>query len=475
MEGEGTTGILDWLKSNAEAEEILPQDDDAPADADSTGSTGILSWLAQSDNPAYDVSAEQEPTAEEPTGSTGILNWLSQNRPVPPTMPLGQSSEEAEFSTENLQIPDNPDWLSELDDNPETATPRTGTGEMLDWLDDAVVAPGTTILSQEESDAGILPPDTDWLHEVYDEVKPAQAESPSTGEITWEDETWQPEAAVEEPRASQPAEEPLPDLPLTEPLLDDADESLVYTEALASAEPTSSDTSSQSGDDSFAALADLLQTGTLEDDVQEPAGTVAFAEGSDEALALTEPMSEEVYGDTDWLSDSEPLAFDPLQEAAPAAETNPDAAWDALHALAPRLRALGWQAHLWATAAQIAALLPSLIPLRVPIVLDHFGMPGGPGDPAFSAILAALRDGTVWVKATLCRLPDHAALRPLHDALIQANPHRVLWGSDWPYVRMNPAPDAGAMLDTFIGWVDDDAVARRILVDNPATLFGFDA
>jgi 2-pyrone-4,6-dicarboxylate lactonase len=148
---------------------------------------------------------------------------------------------------------------------------------------------------------------------------------------------------------------------------------------------------------------------------------------------------------------------------------------EALHALAPRLRALGWQAHLWATAAQTAALLPSLIPLRVPIVLDHFGMPGGPGDPAFSAILAALRDGTVWVKATLCRLPDHAALRPLHDALIEANPHRVLWGSDWPYVRMNPAPDAGAMLDTFIGWVDDDAVARRILVDNPAALFGFDA
>jgi tetratricopeptide (TPR) repeat protein len=328
LEGEGTTGILDWLKSNTEVDEVLPQEDEAPADADSTGSTGILSWLAQSDNPAYDVSAEQEPTTEEPTGSTGILNWLSQNRPVPPTMPLGQSNEEPEFSTENLQIPDNPDWLSDLNDNPETATPRGATGEMLDWLDEAVAAPGTTILSQEEADAGILPPDTEWLHEVYDEVKPVQSEVPSIGEITWDDETWQPEAAAEEPQAAWAAEEVLPDLPLTEPLVDEADDSLIYTDALAAAEAHRPDSQSASGDDSFAALADLLQTGTLDDGPSEPASTVAFAEGSDHELALTEPMSEEADTHTDWLSAAEPLAFDPLEEAAPAVETNPELSWD---------------------------------------------------------------------------------------------------------------------------------------------------
>jgi predicted TIM-barrel fold metal-dependent hydrolase len=152
---------------------------------------------------------------------------------------------------------------------------------------------------------------------------------------------------------------------------------------------------------------------------------------------------------------------------------------DALLALAPRLRALGWQAHLWADAAQCVALLPSLLPLGVPLVLDHMAMPAGPDDPAFARLCDQLRDGEIWVKLTLCRIPRHGAsvesLRPLQDALVAANPERLLWGSDWPYVRMDPAPDAGTMLDLFLEWLGDAALARRILVDNPARLFGFDA
>jgi predicted TIM-barrel fold metal-dependent hydrolase len=151
---------------------------------------------------------------------------------------------------------------------------------------------------------------------------------------------------------------------------------------------------------------------------------------------------------------------------------------EALRALAPRLRALGWQAHLWASAAQSAELLPELARLGVPLVLDHLAMPAGVDDPAFDAVLGHLREGTVWVKATLCRVPRGGAgmeaLRPLQDQLVAANPDRVLWGSDWPYVRMEPAPDAGAMLDLFLGWLGDPELARRILVDNPAALFGFD-
>ncbi len=151
---------------------------------------------------------------------------------------------------------------------------------------------------------------------------------------------------------------------------------------------------------------------------------------------------------------------------------------EALPDLAPRLRALGWQAHLWADAAQCAALLPGLARLGVPLVVDHLAMPDGPSDPAFGALLGHLREGTAWIKATLCRVPrgdaGYAALRPLQDRLVAANPDRVLWGSDWPYVRMAPPPDAGAMLDLFLDWLGDPHLARRILVDNPAALFGFD-
>lgn len=149
---------------------------------------------------------------------------------------------------------------------------------------------------------------------------------------------------------------------------------------------------------------------------------------------------------------------------------------DSLHALAPRLRALGWSAHLWATSAQLAELLPGLVKLRLPIVLDHFGMPAGHDDPAFATVLHHLRDGDVWLKLTLCRLrtpQGYAHLRALHDAALAANPARLLWGSDWPYVRMEPAPDAVAMRDLFLDWVGDAALVRRILVQNPAALFGF--
>lgn len=150
---------------------------------------------------------------------------------------------------------------------------------------------------------------------------------------------------------------------------------------------------------------------------------------------------------------------------------------ESLRALAPRLRELGWQAHIWASAAQLAELLPALVKQRLPIVIDHFAMPAGAEDPAFGSVLEHLRGGEVWLKLTLCRIrrPEgYGHLRALHDAALAANPARLLWGSDWPYVRMEPAPDAVAMRDLFLDWVGDAALARRILVENPATLFGFD-
>ena len=147
---------------------------------------------------------------------------------------------------------------------------------------------------------------------------------------------------------------------------------------------------------------------------------------------------------------------------------------EALHALAPRLRAIGWAAHVWATAAQLADLLPSLVPLRIPLVLDHMAMPAAPDDPAFNAVLRHVRDGAVWVKLTLPRLgTPYAQWRGLHAALVAANDERLIWGSDWPHVRMEPAPDTGALLDLALEWLGDEATVRRVMVENAEGLFGF--
>jgi len=61
-------------------------------------------------------------------------------------------------------------------------------------------------------------------------------------------------------------------------------------------------------------------------------------------------------------------------------------------------------------------------------------------------------------------------------ALIAANPERVVWGSDWPHTSApKPLPDDAELLDLVTRSAPDPATRRRILVDNPAALYGFGA
>lgn len=156
---------------------------------------------------------------------------------------------------------------------------------------------------------------------------------------------------------------------------------------------------------------------------------------------------------------------------------------DHLEALAPVMRELGLHAQIWAPAGTIAERLPGLLALGIPVVLDHMGMPDltkGVADPPFQNIVEAAADGTVWVKLSVCRVsqlgPSYHDAAPFHRALVAAAPERVLWASDWPFIRMdNGGPDVGLLLDRFTTWLNgDDSLRQRILVDNPEALFGFD-
>jgi predicted TIM-barrel fold metal-dependent hydrolase len=50
----------------------------------------------------------------------------------------------------------------------------------------------------------------------------------------------------------------------------------------------------------------------------------------------------------------------------------------------------------------------------------------------------------------------------------------VLWGTDWPHIRHEDRVDAAALMALFGAWFPEEADRRRILVDNPARLFGFE-
>ncbi len=155
------------------------------------------------------------------------------------------------------------------------------------------------------------------------------------------------------------------------------------------------------------------------------------------------------------------------------------ASFDDLLALAPRLADAGLHAELWTDCKALPALADRLRELPLPVVIDHMGgfdVDAGIDEPGFRVLLSLLESGAVWVKLCAYRnLPGSTDLEsgaPFHRALLQANPQRLLWGSDWPHLRITPAPETLSLLDTFKRWTADDVRVRQILQHNPAALYG---
>ena len=101
-----------------------------------------------------------------------------------------------------------------------------------------------------------------------------------------------------------------------------------------------------------------------------------------------------------------------------------------------------------------------------------------PNDPVFKRIIALLESGRCWTKLTGYRPsvagPPYADVAPLARYIIAHAPDRCVWGSDWPHTNIEGyMPDDGELLDQLGTWVDDEATLRKILVDNPAKLYGF--
>lgn len=154
----------------------------------------------------------------------------------------------------------------------------------------------------------------------------------------------------------------------------------------------------------------------------------------------------------------------------------------AFEKLAPQMDNLGLHVQFFMDARELPALMPHLKHWRLPVVLDHFGSTRaaeGIAAPGFEILRKFLGEGRIWIKISGAyrasdRHPDYEDARPLHEALVKTNPDQLLWGSDWPHPRLDRnMPDTGHLLDLFNAWTPGDTVRRRILVDNPARLYGF--
>ena len=143
---------------------------------------------------------------------------------------------------------------------------------------------------------------------------------------------------------------------------------------------------------------------------------------------------------------------------------------------------LGWHLCLHVDGAMLPDLLPRLLALPVPFVVDHMGRlkaADGLDSPAMRALLSLADVPQAWVKVSgIDRIASgkrpFAEGIPFVRALTQAMPDRCLWGTDWPHPNVaGDMPDDGELVDTFFEACPDAGLRQRVLVDNPARLYGF--
>jgi predicted TIM-barrel fold metal-dependent hydrolase len=145
---------------------------------------------------------------------------------------------------------------------------------------------------------------------------------------------------------------------------------------------------------------------------------------------------------------------------------------------------LGWVMQIFCDGQVLHDMAPTLreIVRDLPVIVDHYGMADaarGVNEPNFQALLKLVGEGAVHVKVSApyrvsTQFPDYADARLLHEALVRANPERLMWGTDWPHPSIAAAamPDDGHLLDLFLEWTPDADVRRKILVETPQRLFG---
>jgi predicted TIM-barrel fold metal-dependent hydrolase len=173
---------------------------------------------------------------------------------------------------------------------------------------------------------------------------------------------------------------------------------------------------------------------------------------------------------------------------------DPDVARQRFQTAVHRMKARGWHVQFYTTLKIISAIKDLVAASSVPVVFDHFGGAQaalGPEQPGFADLLELVKSGKAYVKISgayrASKLaPDYSDVIPLAKALIAANPDRIVWGTDWPHPNSAPAQerrvtdvtplfqiDDGRLLNMLPFWAPDAAIRRKILVDNPARLYGF--
>jgi predicted TIM-barrel fold metal-dependent hydrolase len=151
--------------------------------------------------------------------------------------------------------------------------------------------------------------------------------------------------------------------------------------------------------------------------------------------------------------------------------------------LAARIAPFGWHIEFLFPGKDIIGLMPVFTALKVPMSIAHFAYQSataGVKAAGFRALVELARRGNTWIKisganrVSATDLPPYDDVKPMAQALIEAAPGRIVWGTDWPHPNKYVAnPNDGDLVDAFGDWVGDDSVRRKIMVDTPAAFYRF--
>lgn len=144
-----------------------------------------------------------------------------------------------------------------------------------------------------------------------------------------------------------------------------------------------------------------------------------------------------------------------------------------------RINGRGWHVVLHLDAPDIVPLSDMIKALPLPFVIDHMGrVPGknGVDQPALRALLDLARLPGCWIKvcgSERISMPPYSEAVPIAQAIVEAAPDRVLWGTDFPHPNATHEADEADLVDLVPQIALDPMAQHRLLVDNPARLYGF--
>lgn len=156
---------------------------------------------------------------------------------------------------------------------------------------------------------------------------------------------------------------------------------------------------------------------------------------------------------------------------------------DVMKRIVNQVKPLGWHLIIHVDAADIVKFEDFFLGFDLPIVVDHMGrVPTAQGieQPAFKILLDFMRRENWWVKVCGAERissggPPFYDAVPYAQALIDVAPDRILWGTDFPHPNISRwMPNDGDLVDLVPLFARDEAMQKRILVDNPARLYGFE-